>query len=93
MENETAAKLNLTPEQLSEMREAFDLFDRDGDETINTQEFKSLFKCFGLNLKEEQISEIVNKYDKDGSGEIEFSEFCEMMQQVILDDGVDPEML
>ena len=82
----------LTSDQLAEMHEVFDLFDKDGDGTINTQEFKVLFRCFGIKLNDEQIEVLVNEYDADGSGEIDFDEFCEMMSKVILDDGVEPEL-
>ena len=82
----------LNSEQLAEMQEVFDLFDKDGDGTINTHEFKVLFRCFGIKLNDEQILGLINEYDADGSGEIDFNEFCEMMSKVILDDGVEPEL-
>ena len=74
------------------MQEVFDLFDKDGDGTINTLEFKVLFRCFGIKLNDDQIEALVNEYDADGSGEIDFDEFCEMMGKLILDDGVEPEL-
>jgi len=46
---------SLTKEQLSDMREAFDLFDKDGDETISTEEFRSLFRCFGMKVSDTEL--------------------------------------
>ena len=37
----------LTENQKADLKEAFDLFDRDGNETIDVDELKSLFRCFG----------------------------------------------
>ena len=37
----------LTPGQLNDLQEAFDLFDKDGDGDISVAELSSLFRCFG----------------------------------------------
>ena len=93
--NNTAGKVKgkLSSVHLAELSEVFDLFDRDGDGTICTNELKVLFRCFGMKLNDEQIGAIAEEFDADGSGEIEFDEFCEMMSKVILDDGVEPELI
>ena len=74
------------------MQEAFDLFDKDGDETISVNELGSLFRCFGARKTHEELEEILEKYDDDGSGEIEFPEFVAMMAETILEPDVDPEL-
>ena len=83
----------LTPSQKSELREAFDLFDKDGDETISCNEFKSLFLCFGMRVTQEEVEALVLQYDADESGEIDFEEFCEMMAGYILQPDYDPEIV
>ena len=82
----------LTPGQRNDLQEAFDLFDKDGDGTISTDELSSLFRCFGARKNQEQLQEILKKYDEDGSGEIEFDEFVAMMAETILEPDVDPEL-
>ena len=82
----------LSNEQLFELREAFDLFDRDGDETIDVNEFSSLFRCFGMRMTPKEIEAIVHKYDADGSGDIDFEEFVEMMGNFILAPDIDAEL-
>ena len=74
------------------MQEAFDLFDKDGDGTISATELGSLFKCFGSRKTQEELEEILVKYDEDNSGEIEFPEFVAMMAETILEPDVDPEL-
>ena len=74
------------------MQEAFDLFDKDGDETISVNELGALFRCFGARKTHAELEEILEKYDDDGSGEIEFEEFVAMMAETILEPDVDPEL-
>ena len=87
---EIAAKL--TTSQKNDLQEAFDLFDKDGDETISVNELGALFRCFGARKNPQELQEILEKYDEDGSGEIEFEEFVAMMAETILEPDVDPEL-
>ena len=41
------ARLQLTDEKLAEYREAFALFDRDGDGTITAKEVGTVLRCLG----------------------------------------------
>ena len=66
------------------MREAFDLFDKDGGETINTEELKCLLRCFDIRLSNTAIKLLIAQHDQDSSGEIEFAEFVVMMSKIIL---------
>ena len=45
----------ITPEQEDEYREAFDLFDKDGDGTISTGELKNLLRCFGQVYTDDEV--------------------------------------
>ena len=38
----------LTKEQIAEFREAFDLFDKDGDLTIDTKEIENCMRTLGI---------------------------------------------
>ena len=51
-----------------------------------------MFRCFGAKKTEEEIFELLEKFDEDGSGEIEFDEFVAMMAETILQPDVDPEL-
>ena len=82
----------LTQGQLNDLREAFDLFDKDGGGDISVSELSSLFRCFGARKTHQELSQILDKYDEDGSGVIEFDEFVQMMAETILEPDVDPEL-
>ena len=79
-----AQKAKLSQEQIDEIREAFDLFDKDGNGTISTDELKFLFKCFNIKKTKSEIKEIIKINDKDHSGELDFNEFVSIMNSIIL---------
>lgn len=69
----------LTPEQLTDIRESFDLFDRDGDGHITADEFATILRSWGQNPTEKEVNEIIAQVDANGNGMIEFEEFVQMM--------------
>jgi len=74
---------DLTEEQISEFREAFELFDKDGDGTITTKELATVMRSLGQNPTEAELQDMINEVDIDGSGSIEFNEFLTMMSKKI----------
>ncbi|XP_052767253.1 calmodulin-alpha-like isoform X2 [Mya arenaria] len=71
----------LTEEQISEFKEAFSLFDKDGDGTITSIELGTVMRSLGANPTEAELQEMINEVDADGSGTIEFPEFLTMMMR------------
>ncbi|XP_063712235.1 uncharacterized protein LOC134840387 [Symsagittifera roscoffensis] len=69
----------LSSEQIGELRAAFDAFDTDQSGSIDASELGQAMKIMGKHMSERDLKEIIDKVDDDGSGEIEFSEFLEMM--------------
>lgn len=72
-------KPDLTEEQKQEIKEAFDLFDTDGSESIDAKELKVAMRALGFEPKKEEIKKMISDIDKDGTGTINFSEFLGMM--------------
>jgi centrin-1 len=77
--NNRNAKPDLTEEQKQEIKEAFDLFDTDGSETIDAKELKVAMRALGFEPKQEEIKKMISDIDEDGSGTIDFAEFLQMM--------------
>ena len=69
----------LSEEEIEEIREAFNLFDTDGSGTIDPKELKAAMQSLGFEAKNQTIYQMIGDIDKDGSGEIDFEEFLDMM--------------
>ena len=48
----------LTPEQLAEFREAFSVFDKDGDGTISEKELGTVMRALGLNPTDDELTQV-----------------------------------
>ncbi|CAK5035778.1 unnamed protein product [Meloidogyne enterolobii] len=55
-----------------ELREAFRLFDKEGNGYISTITLKELLQEIAPDLSSEELASAVNDIDQDGSGKIEF---------------------
>ena len=51
-------KEKLSPEQLAEFKEAFSVFDKDGDGTISEKEIGTVMRTLGLNPTEEELTQV-----------------------------------
>lgn len=49
----------LTEEQIAEFKEAFSLFDKDGDGTITTKELGTVMRSLGQNPTEAELQDMV----------------------------------
>jgi len=64
-----------------ELKEAFDVFDKDGNGKITAQELADTMKALGENLTHEDIEFMMSEVDQDDDKEIDFVEFKKMMAQ------------
>ena len=69
----------LTEEQTAEFKEAFTLFDKDGDGTISTKELETVMTSLGQKPTLAELEMMIKEVDIDGNGEIDFGEFLTMM--------------
>ncbi|KAG5223575.1 hypothetical protein OIU76_014095 [Salix suchowensis] len=69
----------LTDEQIVEFKEAFCLFDKDGDGCITIEELATVIRSLDQNPTEEELHDMISEVDSDGNGTIEFSEFLTLM--------------
>lgn len=90
-ETDTMAE-ELTEEQIAEFKEAFSLFDKDGDGTITTKELGTVMRSLGLNPTEAELQDMINEVDADGNGTIDFPEFLTMMARKMKDTDSEEEV-
>merc|ERR1719265_2140702 len=68
---------------MTDIKEAFDLFDADGAGTIEAKELKVALRALGFEPKKEELKKLVSDLDKSGSssgqGQLDYNEFLEIM--------------
>ncbi|CAI2333793.1 unnamed protein product [Caenorhabditis sp. 36 PRJEB53466] len=62
-----------------ELREAFRLYDKEGNGYINVSDLRDILRALDDNVSEEELDEMIAEIDADGSGTVDFDEFMEMM--------------
>ena len=69
----------LSVDEIVEIKKAFDIFDTDQSGAISVQELLKAMTNLGFDSKNPSIFNMISDMDEDGSGEIEFDEFLDMM--------------
>ncbi|KAE8677656.1 Calmodulin-2 [Hibiscus syriacus] len=69
----------LTEEHIVEFKEAFYLFDKDGDGCITVEELATVIRSLDQNPTEEELQDMIREVDADENGTIEFAEFLNLM--------------
>ncbi|KRX88755.1 Calmodulin [Trichinella pseudospiralis] len=87
-----ADRFGLADEQIAEFQEAFNLFDKDGDGKITSQELGIVMRSLGQRPTESELRDMVNEVDEDGNGTIEFDEFLQMMSRKMKDSDSEQEL-
>merc|ERR1711920_681847 len=62
-----------------ELKEAFRIYDKEGNGYISTDTLKEILKELDSKLTNEDLENIIEEVDEDGSGTLDFDEFMEMM--------------
>lgn len=73
------AKLN--SKRIREIRDAFSIFDKDGDGTISAAELGAVMRSLGMDPTPRDLERLMKAVDTDGSGVIEFQEFLDLMSE------------
>jgi len=82
----------LTPEQVAEFKEAFDLFDKNGDGQVTASELGAVMESLGHCPTEEQLMDMVHEVDENGNGCIELDEFIKMMSRTVQESESEKEL-
>merc|ERR1712232_1295074 len=80
-------------EQIAEFKEAFSLFDKDGDGTITTKELGTVMRSLGQNPTEAELQDMINEVDADGNGSVDFPEFLSLTARKMKDTDTEEELI
>ncbi|MCJ1433603.1 hypothetical protein MMC27_002966 [Xylographa pallens] len=83
---------SLTEEQVSDFKEAFSLFDKNGDGQITSKELGTVMRSLGQNPSESELQDMINEVDADNNGTIDFPEFLTMMARKMKDTDSEDEI-
>lgn len=72
----------LAPEEIAEMREAFEAFDIDGNGHITSNEIGEAMKKLGEDIPGYKLREIIKEVDTNQNGTVEFNEFVQIYSKV-----------
>ncbi len=74
---------HLSPEEIAEFREIFNLVDKDGGGSISKEELAELMDTLGIEITTEELDAMVREIDASGDGNIDFEEFVEVMSKKV----------
>mmetsp|Transcript_11081 Transcript_11081/g.23390 ORF Transcript_11081/g.23390 Transcript_11081/m.23390 type:complete len:527 (-) Transcript_11081:700-2280(-) len=78
----TSLERKLTEEDVADLRETFEMFDRDSSGTISLQELQGVTEKLGLSVSLEELTGVIYSVDENNDGEIDFDEFLIMMKKI-----------
>ena len=90
---EKVAGAGLSEEQCAEFKEAFAIFDKDGDGTITIKDLGVVMRSLGQNPTESELQDMINEVDESGDGELDFPEFLLLMSNRMKDNGSEDELV
>ena len=65
---------------MEEIKTAFNMFDENGDQTIDQRELKRIMLTLGVEATTVEVAELMKQADKDGNGYIDYEEFITLMK-------------
>ena len=74
---------NIPDEFVEEIKQTFDLFDKDNSESIDREELGEVFRSLGQHYTEQELEEMIKEIDADKNGSIDFNESIPLAYQCI----------
>merc|ERR1712087_153699 len=77
---------NLANDEIKCLKVCFDLFDTKKQDFLSADDLGEIMRAMGFRPTEEELVDLLHEVDEDGSGEIEFGEFCQLCATFLVED-------
>merc|ERR1712227_260298 len=76
----------LEVDEIKCLKNCFDLFDAKKQDFLSADDLDEILRAMGFRPSKEELMDILAEIDEDGSGEIEFAEFCQLCAKFLVED-------
>merc|ERR1712165_556936 len=76
----------LATDEIKCLKVCFDLFDTNKQDFLSGDDLGEIMRAMGFRPTEEELADLLHEVDEDGSGEIEFGEFCQLCATFLVED-------
>ncbi|KAK7871881.1 hypothetical protein R5R35_006461 [Gryllus longicercus] len=80
---------DLPKEQLELLKKAFDAFDREKSGSISTDMVGEILRMLEHPVDDDILRDIIQEVDADGSGQLEFEEFCDLAGRFLIEEDTE----
>jgi len=84
--DEVTEATGLAIDEIKCLKVCFDLFDTKKQEFLSADDLDEIMRAMGFRPSKEELQELLEEIDEDGSGEIEFGEFCQLCATFLVED-------
>merc|ERR1711893_194178 len=76
----------LEKDEIKVLKICFNMFDVKQQEFLSAEDLDDILRAMGFRPSKEELKEILEEIDEDGSGEIEFNEFCQLCAKFLVEE-------
>merc|ERR1712073_35023 len=76
----------LEVDEIKCLKNCFDLFDSKKQDFLSADDLDEILRAMGFRPTKEELMDILAEIGEDGSGEIEFAEFCQLCAKFLVED-------